>query len=113
MLHLETIDSDTLALLKQDPLAHIDDIAAMKLEAITNRGSKKDFIDVAILLEHCSLKQMLELYHRKYPKGLKLHVMRSLVYFEDAEGTDMPLMLKPLTWETAKERICEAVRETA
>ena len=94
-------------------LAHIDDIAAMKLEAITNRGSKKDFIDVAILLEHCSLKQMLELYHRKYPKGLKLHVMRSLVYFEDAEGTDMPLMLKPLSWETAKERICDAVRETA
>ncbi|MEI6647254.1 MAG: nucleotidyl transferase AbiEii/AbiGii toxin family protein [bacterium] len=94
-------------------LAHIEDIAAMKLEAITNRGSKKDFIDVAVLLEHFSLKQMLELYHRKYPMGLKLHVMRSLVYFEDAEGTDTPVMLKPLTWEAAKERICDAVRATA
>lgn len=94
-------------------LAHIEDIAPMKLEAITNRGSKKDFIDLAILLEHFSLKQMLELYHKKYPKGLKLHVMRSIVYFEDAEATEMPLMLKPLTWEAAKERICDAVRATA
>jgi hypothetical protein len=94
-------------------LAHVEDIAAMKLEAIANRGSKKDFMDVAMLLEHFSLKQMLDLYHRKFPKGLILLVMRSLVYFEDAESTDMPLMLKPFTWEVAKKRICEAVRATA
>ena len=94
-------------------LAHIEDIAAMKLEAITNRGSKKDFIDMAVLLDQFPLKEMLELYHRKYPQGLKLHVLRSLVYFEDAEKTDMPVMLKPLTWEVAKERICDAVRATA
>jgi hypothetical protein len=94
-------------------LAHIEDIAAMKLEAIANRGSKKDFMDVAVLLEHFSLEQMLDLYHRKFPKGLKLLIMRSLVYFEDAESTDLPMMLKPLTWEAAKERICDAVRTTA
>lgn len=85
----------------------------MKLEAITNRGSRKNFIDVAVLLEQFSLRNMLELYHRKYPQGLTLHVLRSLVYFEDAEETDMPLMLKPLAWEAAKERICDAVREVA
>lgn len=94
-------------------LAHIEDIAAMKLETIANRGSKKDFMDVAVLLEHFSLKQMLDLYHRKYPQGLILLVMRSLVYFDDAESTDMPIMLKPLTWEATKERICDAVRATA
>lgn len=94
-------------------IAQIDDIAAMKLEAITNRGSKKDFVDVVFLLERFSLKQMLDLYHRKYPAGLKLLVMRSLVYFDDAETTDMPVMLKPLGWDEAKERICDAVRATA
>jgi len=94
-------------------LARIEDIAAMKLEAIANRGSKKDFMDVAVLLEHFSLKQMLDLYHQKYPQGLKLLIMRSLVYFEDAESTDLPMMLKPLTWNVAKERICGAVRATA
>jgi hypothetical protein len=25
----------------------------------------------------------------------------------------MPMMLRPLTWEAAKERICDAVRATA
>jgi hypothetical protein len=94
-------------------LAHIEDIAAMKLEAIANRGSKKDFVDVAVLLERLSLKQMLDLYRQKYPQGLKLLIMRSLVYFEDAESTDFPLMLKPLTWNVVKERICDAVRATA
>ena len=94
-------------------LARIEDIAAMKLEAVTNRGSKKDFIDVAFLLDLFSLKEMLDLYQRKYPTGLKLLVMRSLVYFDDAETTDMPVMLKPLGWDAAKARICDAVRATA
>jgi hypothetical protein len=56
---------------------------------------------------------MLDLYRRKYPTGVMLHVMRSLVYFEGAEVTDMPAMLKPLTWKMAKERIREAVRANA
>jgi len=132
MLHLETVQPDTLALLKRIqalPLlsetrlvggtalafhfAQIENLAAMKLEAVNNRGSKKDFIDVVFLLELFSLKEMLDLYQRKYPAGLKLLVMRSLVYFDDAETTDMPVMLKSLSWDEAKARICDAVRATA
>ena len=94
-------------------LAQVEDIAAMKLEAITNRGSKKDFVDVAYLLNAFSLKEMLSLYQTKYPTGLKLLVMRSLVYFDDAEDDPMPSMLKPLRWDEAKERLREAVRATA
>ena len=45
-------------------LAQIEDIAAMKLEDVTNRGSKKDFIDVAVLLDLFSLKEMLNWYQR-------------------------------------------------
>jgi hypothetical protein len=40
-------------------------------------------------------------------------ILRSLVYFDDAELEPMPMMLRPLTWEAAKERICDAVRATA
>ena len=47
------------------------------------------------------------------PECLKLFVMRSLVYFNDAEDEPMPVMLKPLNWETAKERIRVAVRRKA
>lgn len=92
-------------------LAHVKDIAAMKLEAVTNRGSRKDFVDIAFLLKMFTLEQMLDLYQRKYPNGLRLLVMRSLAYFDDAETTDMPVMLKPMAWEDVKERIRDAVRE--
>ena len=94
-------------------LAQIDDITAMKVEATNNRGDKKDFVDLVFLLERFSLKEMLELYQKKYPAGLKLLVMLCLVYIDDAEMTDMPVMLKPLDWDAAKARICEAVRATA
>ena len=43
-------------------LAGIKDIAAMKLSAITNRGTKKDFIDYYYLLKTYSLKELLDLY---------------------------------------------------
>jgi hypothetical protein len=92
-------------------LASLCDIAAMKLEAVTNRGSRKDFIDIAFLLERFTLSEMLEWYKGKYPKGSEYLVLRSLCYFDDAEEEPMPVMLKPMPWATAKERIQDAVRE--
>ena len=40
-------------------LAGIEDIAAMKLAAITNRGTKKDFIDLFFLLKKYSLSHII------------------------------------------------------
>ncbi|MDD4460386.1 MAG: nucleotidyl transferase AbiEii/AbiGii toxin family protein [Proteiniphilum sp.] len=94
-------------------MAHIEDIAAMKLEAVTSRGKKKDFMDIAFLLDQFDIRRMLDLYQKKYPSGLMLLVLRSLVYFDDAEDDPMPMMLKPLDWETTKERIRQAVRQVA
>ena len=94
-------------------LASSQDIGPMKLEAITNRGSKKDFIDLAFLLETFTLSDMLALYAAKYPQGSGYLVLRSMVYFDDAEDDPLPVMLKSLGWDEAKARICEAVRATA
>ena len=94
-------------------LATAHDIAPMKLEAITNRGSKKDFVDLAVLLETYTLREMLEWYTSKYPQGSEYLVLRSLVYFDDAEEDPMPVMLASLGWDEAKARICDAVRTTA
>jgi len=91
--------------------AGMQDIAPMKLEAINSRGSKKDFIDLAFLLERFSLKEIVEWYRLKYPQGSEYLVLRSLVYFDDAEDDPMPHMLKPMRWETAKAGIQQAVRE--
>jgi hypothetical protein len=70
-------------------------------------------MDVAFLLEHFSLREIMRLYREKYPDSNEYMILRSLVYFDDAELEPMPMMLRPLTWEAAKERICDAVRATA
>ncbi len=88
-------------------LADIPDIAAMKLAAITNRGGKKDFVDIYYLLQEFRLDEMLEFYRRKFRQG---SVFLSLAYFDDAETDEMPLMFTPLSWEELKRTVQEAVR---
>lgn len=85
-------------------LAGLKDIAAMKLEAISGRGSKKDFIDMYFLLQLFSLDQILEFHSRKYGHGLanRYHHLKSLVYFDDAEDEIMPVMIRPVEWKTVK-----------
>jgi hypothetical protein len=86
-------------------LAGIKDIAAMKLAAITGRGTKKDFIDLYFLLKRLSLSQMLEFYSEKYNDGSEFLVLKSLAYFEDAETDEEPLMLKKGKWPEIKSTI--------
>jgi len=90
-------------------LASFRDIAAMKLAAITNRGTKKDFIDLAFLLNHFTLGDMLGFYTRKFSDGAVFPVLKSLVFFDDAEDDPMPNMLHPFDWVAAKQRIVVAV----
>lgn len=92
-------------------LADIPDIAAMKLAAATNRGTRKDFVDVYFLLRKYSLRQMLDWYAEKYPDGNDYLVLRSLVYFDDAELEPMPNMLTPVEWKSVTKAIESAVRE--
>lgn len=98
---------------KEDGLvvADIPDIAAMKLSAAANRGKKKDFIDIAFLLERLSLSEMFELYQRKFSVTEFSFALRGLTYFDDAEDDPMPEMLIPLTWKDAKRKIESVVRE--
>ena len=91
-------------------LAGIKDIAAMK-PAITNRGSKKDFIDIGLLIEQLGLTQMLTLYRQKYPDGMEMMVLRSLVYFQDAEDQSDPVMLIPYNWEEVKKLILNETKK--
>jgi len=66
-------------------IASKEDIAAMKLNAISGRGSKKDFVDLFFLLKEYSLSEMLRFYKEKYPEGSEFLVLKSLSYFDDAE----------------------------
>jgi len=86
-------------------LAQEKDIAAMKLAAITGRGTKKDFIDLYFLLQKYALSQLLDFYSQKYHDGSIFLVIKSLSYFDDAEPDKEPVMLKHVKWEDIKNHI--------
>jgi hypothetical protein len=94
-------------------LADERDIAAMKISAISSRGSKKDFIDIYFLLGKYALGELIDIFEKKYKniKYNKLHILKSLVYFDDAENEPMPKMLQPVEWGVVKEKIKKEANE--
>jgi len=92
-------------------VAGLKDIAAMKVAAITNRGTKKDFIDMFFLLQLFKIQEIVEFYQTKYFDANLYCAVMSLGYFEDAEKDEMPKMLIPTNWNDVKKRISAAVKE--
>ena len=90
-------------------LAGLSDIAAMKLAAVTGRGTKKDFVDLYFLLQYFTLTEMLDFYNKKYKDGSEMLVLRSLTYFEDADQGRVH-MIKPLSWDTVKATLQNEVK---
>ncbi len=87
-------------------MLHINDIAPMKLKAMVQRGSKKDFFDIYYILQDMSLSTLLELYKSKFNQNEIFHVIKSLSYFEDAESDFNPIVYDPkIDWNTIKENL--------
>ena len=86
----------------------------MKLLAVAQRGTKKDFLDVyALGMQGLSLGNMLDLYCKKFSVQDVSRVMYSLCYFDDADPEPMPRMLTDTTWEEVKETIRKWVMSIA
>lgn len=81
------------------------DLMAMKVDAISSRGTKRDFIDLYFLLGKQDLGKAINCYEEKYKKANIniFHVLKSLNYFIDAEELKMPEMLVPCAWEEVKK----------
>jgi Nucleotidyl transferase AbiEii toxin, Type IV TA system len=81
-------------------VADARDIACMKLSAVASRGTKRDFVDVYIAARDFGLTTMLQWFERKYAQANynRLHVLKSLTFFDDAEKDPMPHMLLPVDW---------------
>lgn len=84
-----------------------DDIMAMKVVAISQRGKKRDFVD---MYWHCavrgaSLPDTIRRAVGEFPgkKHSMPHFLKSLVYFEDAEDDPMPELRFEADWDTIKE----------
>lgn len=86
-------------------LASPKDIAAMKVNAVIGRGTKKDFIDIYFLLQHFSFSELLKLYLQKYPDGSEYRALLSMAYFGDADQQPMPYMFDCVDWEAVKQSI--------
>lgn len=86
-------------------LASLLDIALMKIVAIGQRGTRRDFIDLYFLCqEHFTVEGLLRQIPQKVPTVTypSYHLLRALAYFDDAERDESPRMLKPVEWGTVK-----------
>ena len=78
----------------------------MKLVAITDRGTKKDFIDLYFLANRCfSFEEMFEFYNEKYKllSSNLFTLIKSLQFYYDADNKEMPEMIEKVDWEKVKE----------
>ena len=101
---------NNILLEKNIRMASLSDIAAMKLAAITGRGSKKDFVDIYFLLERFTLDQLLEFYQEKYRDGSSFLVLKSLSWFEDADKDTDLNMIADISWEFIKQEISKQLQ---
>jgi len=87
------------------PVASLDDLECMKLSAIAGRGAARDLWDLHALLaaRGRTLEQALDAYRRKFAAEDIGHVVRSLVYFDDAEAEPMPAGLTQTHWAQIKK----------
>jgi hypothetical protein len=92
-------------------MASKEDIAAMKINAITGRGSKKDFIDLHLLLKNFSLSEILSFYERKYNYASIFLALKSLHYFDDADLQKDPKIHSNLTWNKIKSDLQKELKE--
>ena len=87
-------------------LASLTDIALMKLIAISQRGERKDFIDLYVILQEkrgTDLELLFELLPLKFPESQinYYHIIKSLTYFEEAE-TELN-MCNSIDWQEVKD----------
>ncbi len=88
-------------------LASVKDIGCMKIEAIANRGMKRDFFDLySICIQtEIPLSEVIALTIQKYNRQQSdlPHIFKSLVYFEDAEHLPERAQIVDEAWQEVKE----------
>lgn len=97
-----------LVKIKSVAVASLEDIAAMKMIAISRRPVKRDYIDIFYLLSIFSLEKMFAFVKKKYPQFNQYYSLRALTYFDDIEekrGKEVRVFDKSFSWEKAKEKI--------
>jgi len=90
-------------------LASLEDIAAMKLNAIVGNGTRlKDFIDVAFMSCYLSLDKMMDAYERKYATRNPFLTLKALLYHQDINFNEpIQLAAGKYLWKLIEKRLIE------
>ena len=96
--------SSTIKMFGTIRILSADDIAVMKIIALSQRGRKRDFVD---LYWYCNnggdLEEIFSRMVEQYPQKHNFnHILKSLSYFDDAEKDPMPMVNFKVTWQEIK-----------
>lgn len=95
-------------------LASLKDIAAMKLIAIIQRGTKRDFFDLYFLARNLGLAKIIELTQKKYPPFNPYIALQALAYFDDAEKENLKerkiTFFETISWNEVREFFVKELR---
>ena len=88
-------------------LTSMPDIAAMKLTAIAQSGTRlKDFVDVAFLSTKMSFNNMLDAFRKKFPRTNIVGVTKSLLYYNDIDfSAEIDLITGKYNWKDIAKRL--------
>ena len=90
----------------------MEDIVAMKVQAVLGRAKKKDFWDIAELLKHFSVDNFIKFHKEKFStQNLFITVPQAISYFTDADESEDPVSLKGQTWESVKKEIQKKISD--
>jgi len=95
-------------------IASKEDIAAMKIIAISQRGTRRDFMDIYFLIKEFGLKKIIEFTKEKYPMFNIYVGLQGLVYFKDADENlenERLKLLKDVKWKEVKTYILKEVNK--
>ncbi len=93
-------------------IADLRDIACMKIDAISTRGTKRDFIDLFFICKKYKLLTLFDFFEKQY-SGVDynlFHHMKSLSYFTNAQEQEMPQMIEKISWEELKKFFTQETR---
>lgn len=86
------------------------DIAAMKLNAIVQNGSRvKDFVDLYVLLNHLSFNQMYAAYENKYPGANRAIVQNAVLYHKDVKPSKVDFVGEDPSFERIADRLWQSI----
>jgi hypothetical protein len=88
------------------------DVGLMKLDAIADRGARKDFYDAYFISQHIPLDRLLDQSPIKYPyvRGFGMMVLEGMVDFDRADQQAPVETIPPVAWETIKDFFVQELR---